>query len=336
MEAQVCGGDSIDTVRMGLEAPRPGLLGRLRYARAVLREVAKIRGFMARTPVDVVLGLGGYGSVPGILAARIEEIPVILLEQNVRPGRVNRLFGPLADCVAVPGPESLRGFGALRPFLRLEETGNPLRKEVTRARRWRQRRSAEQRRRALGAGERRVLLIMGGSQGARAINDSVMEALPDLEDFSRRIYCIHITGNADKETVEDAYRRAGWTTRVAAFEPDLPELLAGTDLVLARAGGTSVAELAAIGVPSFLVPYPGHGDRHQFENARALSRKGAAVVLEEAELKKGGFGKVLGCLFDEPRLAAMGRAALDCSRVDGVERVISLIDETVSCMELDK
>ncbi len=324
----LCGRD-VETVAMELAPPGRGLLGRLRFLGQLAREVSALRRHIASAGVDVVVGLGGYASVPGIVAARLSHVPVILLEQNATPGKVNRLLGPLAECIAVPDGESVGGFGAWRALVRLAETGNPLRRDVLEASRWRSGRDAGERRRSIGAGDRRVLVVMGGSQGARSINRFVTDALERCRQYSDKIYCIHISGTADKETVEAAYRRCGWEARVAAFDPELPRALAAADLVLARAGGSTTAELAAIGVPSILVPFPGHGDRHQLKNAHALARCGAARVLEEGRFDVEPFESVLDCLFDDCGLEAMQRAARSAGRLDGAERVASLVRATV-------
>lgn len=323
-----------ETVTMDLSAPTRRSLANLSFGKQCYRSLVEIRRHMFRSHFDVAVGLGGYGSLPGVLAARLSSVPVILMEQNVKPGKANRLLGPIARCVALSNKESQPAFARM---VRTCVTGNPLRDLVLRASRWRQERSPEERRVAVdrsGPGEgvehRRVLLIMGGSQGARAINRFVMDSLGAVQDYRDQIYCVHLSGSADKEAVERSYRKAGWKARVEAFDKNLPMLMASADLVLARAGGTSLSELAAIGVPSVLIPYPGHRDRHQFLNAEVLEKAGAARVFGQEHLTQGDFESVLNLLFRDEELLAMSDAASRHGCLDGAERVVQLMEDIVA------
>ena len=327
VESQVFEGADVNNVVLEIEPPAGGLRGQLRFLRQVGRGVRKVRDSLRSQQVDVAIGLGGYASLPGLVAARSMKIPIVLLEQNARPGKVNRLFGLFSSCVACASRESVAGFGALRRMARIEDTGNPLRRQVIEARHWRQARTPVERRRDLGVDDRRVVVVFGGSQGSRAVNRAMIDGLTEARAFSEKISFIHMTGTADKDDVEAAYRRGGWDATVAAFDPQLPRLLAGADLVVVRAGGTTLAELAAIGVPSVLVPFPGHRDQHQRVNARALEERGAAIVLEEEEFVRRWVAVVLDRLFDDDALRAMERAASKAARVDGVDRVAKLIGE---------
>jgi UDP-N-acetylglucosamine--N-acetylmuramyl-(pentapeptide) pyrophosphoryl-undecaprenol N-acetylglucosamine transferase len=329
IEGQVLSAACCDTEVLNLEAPRGGWRSRWRFLRQLARELPRIRAFLGRSGVQAVVGLGGYASVPGILAARLAGVPVVLLEQNCRPGKVNKLLGPLARSIACSTPESLTRFGPLRALMRLRATGNPLRGAVLQARRWRESRDPGRRRIDAGASGRRVLVITGGSQGARALNRAAVAYLGARPGLAERIHCVHLAGNADKDSVEAGYQQSGWDARVLGFEPRLPDLLAAADLVLTRAGGTTLSELEAIGVPAVLVPYPGHRDRHQFENARRLAEGGAAMVMEESVLESGGFADLVDLLFDDARLLAMERRALALGRIDGADRVIDLLTEAI-------
>ena len=156
VEDHVFRDSGIETVVMDLQPPGSGVLGRLRFVRQVWRQVAAIHRLMDRRPIDVMVGLGGFASVPGILAARLRGISVILLEQNVRPGKVNRLFGPLVDCVACSTLSAVEDFGSWTSRVRLEDTGNPLRDAVARAGAWRHLGSVSERRAEVGAVRVRV------------------------------------------------------------------------------------------------------------------------------------------------------------------------------------
>jgi UDP-N-acetylglucosamine--N-acetylmuramyl-(pentapeptide) pyrophosphoryl-undecaprenol N-acetylglucosamine transferase len=325
---------------MDLAAPTRHPMGTFRFARQAYRCAAEIRRDILRlrrqgTPIDVAVGLGGYSSLPGILAARLTGVPLVLMEQNVVPGKVNRLLGPLARCVTCPGSESQSGFV---PWLvRTRVTGNPLRQLVSDAAAWRATREPWERRQEIlgdavsgdNPGDRRLLLVMGGSQGAHAINRFMIDSLDAAGEYRDRVYCVHLTGTADKEEVERAYRKSGWKARVAAFDDNLPMLMAGADLVLARAGGTSLSELTAIGVPSVLIPYSGHRDRHQFLNAELLESIGAARVLNSDKLTSSDAMAVMALLFEDQKLQAMAARAADHGRLDGAERVVRLMEELV-------
>jgi UDP-N-acetylglucosamine--N-acetylmuramyl-(pentapeptide) pyrophosphoryl-undecaprenol N-acetylglucosamine transferase len=168
--------------------------------------------------------------------------------------------------------------------------------------------------------------VVGGSQGARGINRAIAGALPDLREHRRRISWIHVAGAGDRDAVAAAYREDGWDARVFDYTPDLPALLAVSDLAVTRAGGTIVSEIAAIGVPAVLVPYPHHRDRHQALNAAALVEAGAALLVEESTLTPAAvMGLIENVLFDDGRLRSMEEAALSAGRPAAAEEVLDLI-----------
>jgi UDP-N-acetylglucosamine--N-acetylmuramyl-(pentapeptide) pyrophosphoryl-undecaprenol N-acetylglucosamine transferase len=176
-----------------------------------------------------------------------------------------------------------------------------------------------------GTAERRTVLVVGGSQGALGLNAALRRALGGLSRFRERIHWIHLAGDADKMNMSDAYAIDGSSARVLGFSPDLPRLMAESDLVIARAGGTTLAELAVIGVPSVLVPYPHHRDAHQLENARHLVDGGAAVLVPEASLD----AEILGGIFDDilfapKRLEDMGTRARGLARPDAADAILNL------------
>lgn len=330
VENRVAAPSRLETVLLDLKPPGSQPRSLLEFAFRSFRALEVIRRDLARAPADAAIGLGGYASAPGILAARIEGVPLVLLEQNACPGKVNRLLGFLAEkvaCADARGARRLQGWGF---WIQPEATGNPLRRSVLEARQWRLSRTVEERRGEAGTGGRRLLLIMGGSQGAHALNRAMVEAIPVLKKFQQKIFLIHITGDADKEWVRESYRQAGLMAKVSAFEEDLPALLARADLVLARAGGTSLAEFAALGVPAVLVPYPGHGDRHQLENARVLVQAGAARLVEEEDLQIQAVEGVLDELFSDQRLERMRQALQTVACIDGADRVVNLIEQIVN------
>lgn len=265
---------------------------------------------------DAVVGLGGYASLPGVLAARQEGLPVVLLEQNQIPGRVNRLLAPFVSAVSCPNPEvasRLRGRGVV--------TGNPVRRSVLEAAMLRQRRSSFY-------GRKRRVLVFGGSQGAQGLNEALRGALNDLAGFRDTVFWNHVTGEDDQPVMEEYYRQAGWDARVWSYCPGLPHLMADSDLVIARAGGTTVAELAVLGVPALLVPYPHHSDEHQLKNARVLEREGGAVLVAQKDFGADAIRRVFEeVLFFPRKLRQMEAACHRLARPDAADAVLNLLLE---------
>jgi len=311
VEETVFEGRDLETRILSLGQPGRNPAGWLRYWREVRRAKQEILSVL-RQGFQVAFGLGGYSSLPGILAAGKARIPVILLEQNRVAGRVNCLMAPFVAAVSCS-----YGDTRLRFPRRQEWTGNPVRREVL---------DAAVRRRTSGPPSRKhTVLVVGGSQGARGLNLALRDALPALGDFLERIHWIHVTGDADKMTMTEAYRIQGWGADVLAYSHDLPELMARSDIFLGRAGGTTLAELAVMGLPSVLVPYPYHRDQQQFLNARALEERGGARVIAETDLNAGSLRRVFEEILLVPeRLEAMGRSARSFARPDAADRILDL------------
>jgi UDP-N-acetylglucosamine--N-acetylmuramyl-(pentapeptide) pyrophosphoryl-undecaprenol N-acetylglucosamine transferase len=250
---------------------------------------------------DVLIGLGGYASVAPGLAAHSLGIPLFLLEQNALPGKAVRLLAPRARRTFVPWEETATSLGERAAC---DVLGNPVRAELWRAR--------PEARYMLGLRpEAPTLLVMGGSQGAQAINRAVRRALPQLASAggrSGRAQVIHLAGDDDVARLAAAYRAAGIRAHVTPFLADMGAAYAAADLALCRAGGTTIAELAACGLPAVLVPYPHAADDHQRANARAAARQGGALVMEEAALVEGGLHGVIALLGDGARRGEMRRS----------------------------
>lgn len=233
--------------------------------RAVVRSMTLLRRFRA----TVIVGTGGYVSVPVIYAASLLRIPAIILEPNRQPGLANRLLSKTAKKIAISFEET----AALFPAKKVVLTGNPVRREFF----------------VVGdtpppdKGRHLNILVLGGSLGARSINYSMIKALDYLEDLQEHLRITHQTGNADFEYVNAGYQQKGFQAEVAAFFHDLPKVYAKAHLIICRAGATTVAELKASGRPAILIPYP-HGDRHQEFNALALKDAGLAKILLQRQL----------------------------------------------------
>jgi UDP-N-acetylglucosamine--N-acetylmuramyl-(pentapeptide) pyrophosphoryl-undecaprenol N-acetylglucosamine transferase len=267
---------------------------------------------LSRRRPHLVIGVGGYSSGPVVALAAARRIPTLLLEQNAVPGFTNRTLARVVSAAAVTF-ESTVGYFGRRAFV----AGNPVRPEffsegVSNA----------------ASGPPRVL-IFGGSQGSHAINVACMEAAPLLARSDRRLAITHQTGERDLELVRDAYRRAGLDARVEPFLFAMHREITGADLVISRAGATTIAELTAAGKPAVLVPLPTAADDHQRKNAELLRAAGAVDVIEERDLTGPALAaRVFDLTANRSRLDAMSAAARRMARPDAarviVDRVLEL------------
>ena len=250
---------------------------------------------------DVVLGMGGYVMAPAVAAARLRGIPYVLHEKDVRPGLATRIFAgkAAAICTTLPGTEKRL------PGVRVELTGVPLRDGFAP--------------RTPNVPPRR-LLITGGSQGARNLNQAVWSALDELCDRFTEV--IHVAGRQGVDGVAQ-HARAGYTAM--AFTDDMPSLMVRADLVFSRAGVGTIAEATAVGLPMVLVPGT-FGGGHQEENAVAMVEAGAAVRLGDAELSGPSLVAAIAGL-DAERLRAMARASAAAGRRDAAKRVLAVLHE---------
>ena len=292
----------------------------LSSAWGLVQAVAQARRLLRRLQPAVVLGLGGYASVPCALAARQLKIPVVVAEQNAVPGTANRLAGRWARVSAVSFP----GTKLPRPVL----TGNPVRSEIQRVDREGGRSAA---RAALGVDDgRRLVVVTSGSLGAARINRAAFEAArhwADRDDLAVH----HVVGRRDWQ--ELAHLRpdlsdATLDYRAVEYEEDMPGVYAAADLVVGRAGASSVAELAVVGLASVLVPLPGAPGDHQTANAAQLAALGGAVLVPDAEMDGTRMVAEVDSMVKVPGfLAAMGREAAGLGRRDADNLVADLLEE---------
>jgi UDP-N-acetylglucosamine--N-acetylmuramyl-(pentapeptide) pyrophosphoryl-undecaprenol N-acetylglucosamine transferase len=262
---------------------------------------------------DVVLGLGGYAGFSCPLAASFMGIPSAIHEQNSVPGLTNRVLARRVDrvLVSVPGMEDPLFSGAKAVL-----TGNPVRAEI---------RALRDERRMPG----RNILIVGGSQGASALNGLVIRELDRLKSLGLGIW--HQTGKDEFEAIREVYAQKYPEARVEAFIGDMHEAYRFADLVICRAGATTIAELAVAGKPSILVPFPYATHDHQLKNARALEKAGAALVIQQRQLDELSLSSVVGDLFQMPEnLGRMARAAREAGIPDAGERVVAQLQELAS------
>ena len=312
-------GFELDLIRSaGLKGK--SLIARARGALLVPVGLAEAWRVLGRRQPHVVMGVGGYSSGPVVLAAAIRRVPTLVLEQNAVPGLTNRMLAPWVRAAAVTYEETL-------PFFRGKGfvSGNPVRREFfdTSA-------SAEA---TADKSHAPTVLVLGGSQGAHAINMAVVAAAPMLARQYPGITLVHQTGERDLSAVTEAYGRAGLRARAAAFLDGVASEMAAADVLICRAGATTLAELAAAGRPAVLIPFPGATDDHQRRNADVLARAGAAVLLDERELTADRLAGVTANLIaDEGRRTRIAQAVRGFARPDAataiVDRLLELAGRT--------
>ncbi|MGB8331083.1 MAG: undecaprenyldiphospho-muramoylpentapeptide beta-N-acetylglucosaminyltransferase [Polyangiales bacterium] len=262
---------------------------------------------------DLVLGVGGYASGPVLLSAALSGRPTALLEQNAHVGMTNRMLARFVDRAYITFEQTAAVFGKRKSRL----TGNPVRQEFV-----------EYARRAIADPEgfesrAGTVLVLGGSQGARKINEDVPRALARAGIARRRIEVIHQTGEAMRDQVETTYRELGIRATVVTFIDEIARAYASAALVVARAGATTLAELCAIGRPSILIPFPFAADDHQTKNAKALEAQSASICVPESELEVDSLGDLINALLDDPATRqVMARAAREHGRPDAAAAIV--------------
>ena len=286
--------------------------GPVRAARGVgatIAGVVRAAGLLRELRAGLVVGVGGYASVATVVAARLAGLPIVLLEQNTVPGIASRALGRLAGRVCLGFAEAASFFPAGRTL----HTGNPVRSSVL----------------AAGAESRDApgILVFGGSQGAHRLNEAMLDAVERLGRRLDGVRIRHQTGAADVEHVAAGYARLGRTAAVSSFIDDMGAAYAAADVVVARAGAMSCAEITARGLPSILVPYPHAADDHQRHNAEALVRSGAASMVLDRELSGERLATALGPLLGDGAVRArMAAAARALGRPDAAERVADVCE----------
>lgn len=273
---------------------------------------AQSLAILMRVRPDVVLGMGGFAAFPGGLMAVLLAKPLVIHEQNSVAGLTNRVLSHLADRVLTGFPNPFGG------KLKQAVVGNPVRAEIKAL--------ATPEQRYAGRSGRLRLLAVGGSLGAAALNETLPLALALLPENERPIV-IHQAGSRQLEALRANYEQAGVKADTRAFIDDMAEMYGWCDLALCRAGALTLAEIAAAGVASVLVPYPFAVDDHQTHNARFLSDNGAAVLLPQAELKAEKLAELLKN-FTREKLLSIAQAARKLAKPDATEDVARV------CIEL--
>ena len=289
-----------------------GLSGLIEAIYGVPVSVFRSLRIIGRFRPDCIIGLGGYASGPLLLAGKAKGIGCAVMESNLRPGLTNRTLGRIVDRIFTAYEGSARYF----PRARVIETGNPVRWQSL----------PEVRKDA-----KFTVLIFGGSAGAHRINLCVVEMLKRLGDLAAGLRIIHQTGEADMEWVRAAYGSFPCEAELLPFINKMDEAYARADLVVCRAGATTIAELTAFGKPAVLIPYPYAADDHQSLNAEALRERGAAEVILDQELDGEKLAARIRALYlDRARLAVMAQAARRLGRPEAAKKIV---DECYALVE---
>ena len=315
-----------------------GLKGKSRVERTIgfgllpLAALDALRVLEKRRP-DVVVGVGSYASGPMLAIAALFRYPTMLLEQNAVPGTTNRLLAPIVRAAAV-NFESALSYFPRTGFV----AGNPVRPEFFPAQNEELNETTSPFDSVDSAGGGNLaqgkprdaarVLIFGGSQGAHAINVAMVEAAPRLAASGIRLAITHQTGERDLDLVRTAYQRAGVAARVEAFIYEIDREMKAADVVICRAGATTLAELAASGTPAILVPLPSAADDHQRKNAEVVTRAGAAVTVDERGLNGEAIaGAIAGLVSDDRRRREMAAAARRLARPDAAARIADRVEQ---------
>jgi len=311
------GFDSESIVSYGVKGKKPAQLIK---AIAVLpfsyiQAVRIIKNFRP----DLIMGVGGYVTGPVVAAGKSCGIPTLIHEQNAVPGLANRKLGRIVDrvCLSLPGSEKY--FSPVKTV----HTGNPVRANIL---------DLAERKSADNASGRITLLVLGGSQGAEMVNKLVMEAFL-LEDqrLSAKVHLIHQTGMKDTAMILEAYARAGIKAEVQPFFREMDKVYAKTDLLISRAGATTLAEIAVLGKPAILIPYPYAADDHQTKNGEYYVGGGGARLFQEKELSPAVLAQCIDDLISRPgQLAEMGCAMKKFSFPGAAAKIVDCCMEMVS------
>ena len=273
--------------------------------RSLSQSIRRLRGFRP----DLVIGLGSYSAGPVVAAAWFLRTPIALCEQNTLPGITNRLLSRLADRIFTSFEHTGGGLDPRKVLW----TGNPLRRDIA---------TAARHRTPIQPRETFTALVIGGSQGAHAINLAVAAALEHLSG-RERLFFIHQTGAADEEMVREAYRRAGIAARVQAFFDDMAVQYRQADWVICRAGATTVAEISAMGKAAVFIPFPHAADNHQRLNAQRLVEAGGAEMIDEKQLNAEWLAERIGFYASHPEvLARLAEHAARLGKPDAARRIV--------------
>lgn len=268
---------------------------------------------------DIVFGVGGYVTGPVVAAAKSIGIPTIIHEQNSVPGLANRKLGKIVDRICLSLPGSAEYF----PREKIVHTGNPVRKKIL---------DLLNNDHPGKENKKPTMLVLGGSQGASGVNRLVMEAFLSPEhNLSSRLNLIHQTGERDLKMVIDGYKKAGVRVNVKPFFTRMEKVYERADFLVSRAGATTLSEIAVLGKPAVLIPYPHAADDHQTKNAEFYVQGGGAIMYQEKDLTGSLLAaSIMELVSDKEKLESMGRAMTELSWPDAPEKIVAC------CLELLK
>lgn len=273
-------------------------------------------GLLRRLRPDALIGVGGYASFSPVLTGCLMSIPTLIMEQNSVPGLANTLLGKIADAICATYHESISFFPGNKTFV----TGNPIRANILSGNRERAYELFNLEKNKF------TVFVFGGSSGARTINNAVRSSFNYITDIRDNIQFLHQTGKNDYETVRETYRKWGFKGTVTAFVHQMPEAYAVADIVISRAGATTLAELTAVGKPAILVPYPYAAANHQESNALKLHEMGAARLILDHELNGETLAKNIRELYaDEGLRTDMQRSSRALGKQDAAQRIVDIL-----------
>ena len=311
---------------------RKTTLQKIKFSIGILLDTIYAGFIINRCKPDIIIGLGGYSSVPPILAGTLLFLPFILIEQNLIPGKVNRIFSRRASEVYCHFIQSKKWFNRAKLVV---DTGNPIRDEILNTRK---EISAEY----LGLSiDKKTVLVLGGSQGAAVINETIIKSLPELDKFDDHLQIIHCTGDNDFDYIKNAYNQSKIKAYVCPFLSKIEFAYSLADIVVSRAGAGTISEITAVGLPAVLIPYPFAADNHQYYNALELSNKGAACLIEQKDVSVAVIVKLIKELLTEnEKREQMKTKSKGMGKPEAAgtifKRIQNLIKKDISCNQCVK
>lgn len=283
---------------------------------------------IVRIKPDIIVGLGGYGSALPVVAAYVVGVPIVLIEQNVIPGRANLIMSRWADAILCHWESTKNRF---KKAGSISVTGIPIRNGIVGN-------ETEVVKNPFGlASQGKTLLVMGGSQGAQAINKVLLQSIPKLKALIPGLQIIHLTGKEGYKEAKDAYDNLGISSFVSEFSSEIGIAYRLADLVICRAGANTIAEISAVGLPAILIPYPYATDNHQYWNAYELARIGGAVIIKQDELKPERLTELVSdLLLNDEKLDNMKKINRGLSKPFAAEKVVDKICQTFEAKKTKK
>ncbi len=319
-------GFNLKTIEMSGFQRKPSienLKRNLLTAKRLLTVTGKVKKIFAEFTPDIVIGFGGYVSGPVVRTAAKMGIPTVIHEQNAFPGVTNKALAKMVDKVMLTAKEAEK---YMQPKNPVEVTGLPVRHEIVSADR-------DFSRTELSLGEKPLILSMGGSLGARTINEAMVEVIEKLSP-EHKFKFIHATGKfgtwVPSKLEEKGVDLTDSDIEIREYIDDMARCMSAADIVIGRSGASTLSELQATGSASILIPSPNVTENHQYHNAMALVNQGAAAIIEEKDLTGESLtNKILELLSDEKKLDNMRKNAKNMAILDATERIVAIIEKTV-------